>query len=221
MFSDANNIKVYNVCDYRYSTHFGFLETEVINALAEYNVSGKYEDIKKWYDGYFFGESKIYNPWSILNFLNDPKKSLRKYWVNTGGVDLLRDLIYSTNNVSLLEEYHKLLEKGYVEHVNLDLEMILPRLENNRDTVWTLFMLSGYLTMTEYSDSLKDVRLRIPNLEIKENLENICINWFRDNIKYENEFDNYLLYNDLENFKNSPSLPLFQSKHISYIKRVD
>jgi len=166
MFSDANNIKVYNTTDYRYSTYFGFLESEVKDVLKEYNVSGKYEDVKKWYDGYLFGESKIYNPWSIINFLSNPKNSFRTYWVNTGGTGLIQDLIYSVNNVSLLEEYHKLLETGFVEHVNLDMNMILTSLENNKDTVWTLLMLSGYLTMSEYSDSLKDVTLRIPNLEI-------------------------------------------------------
>ena len=201
MFSGANNIKVYNVCDYKYSTYFGFLEGEVKNCLKEYNLSGKYEDVKKWYDGYFFGESKIYNPWSILNFLSDPKNSFRTYWVNTGGVDLLRDLIYSVNNASLLEEYHKLLDTGYISHVNLDLNMNLTSLPNNRDTVFTLFMLSGYLTMVEYSDSLKDLKLRIPNLEVRENLENICIKWFNNNIKKYTAFEDYLITNNMFDFK--------------------
>ena len=201
MFSDANNIKVYSVCDYKYSTYFGFLETEVKDCLKEYNLSGKYEDVKKWYDGYFFGESKIYNPWSILNFLSDPKNSFRTYWVNTGGVDLLRDLIYNVDNASLLEEYHRLLDTGYVEYDNIDLNMNLTSIKYNTYTLRTLFMLSGYLTMVEYSDSLKDLKLRIPNLEIRENLENICINWFNNNIQYSNMFLNYFKNNNMEGFK--------------------
>ena len=202
MFSDANNIKIYNITDYRYSTYFGFLESEVKEVLTEYNVSGKYEDVKKWYDGYLFGESKIYNPWSIINFLSDPKNSFRAYWVNTGGVDLLKDLIYRINDNSiLLSEFHKLLENGYIEHIDLDLYMDLNTLKGNDNTVWTLFMLSGYLTPCEYYSSTNNITLKIPNLEIRENLEKICLKWFTTGIFENYNFANLLLRNKLSKFK--------------------
>ncbi|MBQ8472175.1 MAG: AAA family ATPase [Bacilli bacterium] len=202
MFSEANNIKVYSVCDYKYSTYFGFLEGEVKDSLKDYNLSGKYEDVKKWYDGYLFGESKIYNPWSILNFLSDPKNSFRTYWVNTGGVDLLKDLIYRINDNSiLLSEYHKLLETGIITNIDLDLYMDLNTLKGNDNTVWTLFMLSGYLTPIEYNDSTNNITLKIPNLEIKENLEKICLKWFTTEIFENYNFSNLLLRNSIEKFK--------------------
>jgi len=202
MFSGANNIDVYNITDNSYSNYFGFTEIEVKEVLAKYNLSDKFQSVKTWYDGYLFNRNIIYNPWSILKFLKDKDHSMQVYWANTGGVDLLRDLIYTTKgNISLLDKFHSLLDKGYIEHINLDYNMNLTDLDNNIHTVFTLFMLTGYLTPNNLLTSLEDVTLKIPNLEIRKNLENICINWFSDNIRYGNEFDNYLLYNDLENFK--------------------
>ena len=203
-FSGANNIKVYNITDNKYSTYFGFTEEEVKETLEEYNLSNNFNEVKKWYDGYLFSETTIYNPWSILNYLDDPKNTLKVYWANTGGTDLLQDLIYSTKgNTNLLETFHTLLEKGSITGIDLDLEMNLPNLNNNSNTVWTLFMLSGYLTPSEYVDFSKLVTLRIPNFEIRKNLESICVNWFKDNIKHGNIFEDYLLNNNMYDFKDT------------------
>ena len=204
MFSGANNIKVYNITDNKYSTYFGFTEEEVKEVLEEYNLSNNFNEVKKWYDGYLFSETTIYNPWSILNYLDDPKNTLKVYWANTGGTDLLQDLIYSTKgNTNLLETFHTLLEKGSITGIDLDLEMNLPSLNNNSNTVWTLFMLSGYLTPKDLVGNPKNIALRIPNLEIRENLENICVNWFKENIRYNSLFEKYLFNNDMESFKNT------------------
>ena len=204
MFSGANNINVYNITDSNFSTYFGFTEEEVKETLAEYGLSDSFNEVKKWYDGYLFSRTTIYNPWSILNYLDDPKNTLKVYWANTGGTDLLQDLIYSTKgNTNLLETFHTLLEKGFITGIDLDLEMNLPSLNNNPNTVWTLFMLSGYLTPKDLVGNPKNIALRIPNLEIRENLENICVNWFKDNIKYNSLFEKYLFNNDMESFKNT------------------
>ena len=90
MFSDANNINVYNITDSRFSTHFGFTEDDVKWALKEYNLSDNFQDVKKWYDGYLFNKTIIYNPWSILKYLDNEDHSLIPYWVNTGGVEFLQ-----------------------------------------------------------------------------------------------------------------------------------
>ena len=204
MFSGANNINVYNITDSNFSTYFGFTEEEVKETLAEYDLSDSFNEVKKWYDGYLFSRTTIYNPWSILNYLDDPKNTLKVYWANTGGTDLLQDLIYSTKgNTNLLETFHTLLEKGSITGIDLDLEMNLPSLNNNSNTVWTLFMLSGYLTPKDLVRNPKNIALRIPNLEIRENLENICVNWFKDNIKHGNIFEDYLLNNNMYDFKDT------------------
>ena len=204
MFSGANNINVYNITDSNFSTYFGFTEEEVKETLAEYDLSDSFNEVKKWYDGYLFSRTTIYNPWSILNYLANHEHILKVYWANTGGTDLLQDLIYSTKgNTNLLETFHTLLEKGSITGIDLDLEMNLPSLNNNPNTVWTLFMLSGYLTPSEYVDFSKLVTLRIPNFEIRKNLESICVNWFKDNIKHGNIFEDYLLNNNMYDFKDN------------------
>ena len=102
----------------------------------------------------------------------------------TGGVDLLKDTICK-NNTSLINEFNRLLDSNYVYNVNLDFNMNLTDLNYERSTVWTLFMLSGYLTV-DSSNDLENLTLRIPNLEIRKNLESICKNWFKKEMKGSN-----------------------------------
>ena len=201
MFSGANNINIYNITDYKFSNSFGFTEEEVQKVLKEYEISDKYPDVKTWYDGYNFSGNTIYNPWSIIKYLDDSEHLLKVYWANTGGTDLLRKLIYSKNNEALLEEYHKLLETNMVNNVNLDLEMDLKSLDNDRNTIWTLFMLAGYLTVD--GNDVENVTLRIPNKEIKKNLTNICINWFNKNISNSNYIEEDLMYHNMDDFKDT------------------
>lgn len=103
---------------------------------------------------YLFGESAVYNSQIILNYLKNPKHDLKPYWVNTGGVGLLKDLIYKADKVSMLERFHKLLENGYIEHINLDLYMDLKNLDSSSNTIWTLFMQAGYLTPIKYNSHM-------------------------------------------------------------------
>ena len=199
MFTGANNVDVYSMNDANYANYFGFLEVEVKEVLTKYNLSDKFQDVKNWYDGYLFNKNTIYNPWSILKFLKDKDHILQVHWANTGGVDLLRDIIYK-NNTSLLSEFNRLLDNGYVYNVNLDLNMNLTDLNYNRNTVWTLFMLCGYLTSSEYNPYDENKTLKIPNLEIRKNLENICTNWFNKQMKGSNIVVS-LVDGDLETFK--------------------
>ncbi len=179
LFSDANNIIVYNMTDSKFSTYFGFTRKEVKNTLETYGLGDKFSDVKKWYDGYLFNKTTIYNPWSILCYLRNTDHELVSYWANTGGVDLLKNLIYNIEDkTNLLSEFHSLLEKGYIEHVNIDLRMELKSLKSDEDTVWTLFMLNGYLTPTTLIGNGEDITLRIPNLEIKKNLIKMASSWF-------------------------------------------
>ncbi len=202
MFSDANNIKVYNVTDNMYSNYFGFTEDEVKQALKEYNLENTFLDVKKWYDGYLFRKNIIYNPWSILNYLND--KELKPYWVNTGGVELLKNLIYNLNNkLEILNSFEHLIETGIIEHINLNVNLDLNNLEGDKDNIYTLFMLSGYLTPIDSILDYEDVTLRIPNLEIRKNLENIVKDWFKSGPLKNYDFTRYLISKDLESFKSN------------------
>ncbi len=201
LFSDANNIIVYNMTDSKFSTYFGFTEEEVIEVLDKYGLGENFDGVKKWYDGYLFNKTTIYNPWSILCYLRNTDHELVTYWANTGGVDLLKNLIYNIEDkTNLLSEFHSLLEKGYVEHVNIDLRMELKSLKSDEDTVWTLFMLSGYLTPTTLIGNGEDITLRIPNLEIKKNLIKMASSWFMVDYGGRN-FIKLLANHSLEDFK--------------------
>ncbi len=202
--SGANNFKVYNITDSDYSNYFGFTESEVENVLKEYNLIDNFKDVKKWYDGYLFGDTTIYNPVSILNYLDSKYHDLISYWVNTGGVSVLKNLIFDIrNNSMILDEFHKLLETGEVKGVELDLHMNLKSLTASRDTIWTLFMLSGYLTPKEYAGDLKNVTLKVPNLEVKSGLKKIVNEWFKETILDKYNFIDYLMKRQLNKFKDS------------------
>ncbi len=202
LFSDANNIEVYNMTDSRYSTYFGFTESEVQDALKEYDLLDTFDNVKKWYDGYLFNKTIIYNPISILKYLKNEDHELITYWTNTGGVGLLKNLIYNAKDkTNLLTEFEDLINKGYKEHVDIDLNMDLKSLKGDPNTVWTLFMFSGYLTPREYAGNLKNVTLKIPNEEIKDNLTKMATSWFKDDFKG-NTMVSYLINGTIDDFRN-------------------
>ena len=202
MFSGANNIKVYNITDFKFANSFGFTEGDLINILFDFDLIERYLDIKRWYDGYEFSLYTIYNPWSILSYLADTFHRFDVYWSNTGGTDLLEELIYNKNNPGLLEEFHKLLETGVVKDVYIDYNMDLRCLNGNRNTIWTLFMMAGYLTIIEDGgELLEKTNLRITNYEISKNLKKICERWFQRCIKSYGLIDEDLINNNMEDFK--------------------
>ena len=200
--SGANNFNTYSITDNEYSNYFGFTESEVKEVLKEYGLIDKFEEVKKWYDGYLFGNNTIYNPVSILNYLLEQK--FDAYWVNTGSMDLLKKLIFNLKNSSLiLNEFHRLLESEVIERVSLDLHMNLTNLESDRNTIWTLFMLTGYLTPIREVDNTDNVTLKIPNLEVEKSLKSIASNWFKNNVLTKYDFIEYLINNKMEMFKSN------------------
>ncbi len=200
LFSDGNNINVYSITDERYSNYFGFTEEEVNNLLKEYNLDDNKDMVKEWYDGYLFGNTTIYNPVSILTYLE--KKKFDSYWTNTGGVGLLKNLIYNAKDkTNLLTEFESLIDKGYKEHVNIDLNMDLKSLNGEPNTVWTLFMLNGYLTPASVDEDFENMTLKIPNLEVKKNLIKMATSWFTQDFKG-NTMVSYLINGTIDDFRN-------------------
>ena len=179
MFSGANNISVYNITDSDFSSYFGFTEEEVIDTLKEYNLEDKLKDVKKWYDGYLFGRTTIFAPWSILEYLSDSEHVLKNRWTKTGNIELIRELVYE-NNTDMFEKFNQLLEEKKIEGVDLNLNMNLTDLESDANTIWTLLMLTGYLTPASFCPNEKNVTLRIPNHEICENLKDMRNSFFKN-----------------------------------------
>ena len=179
IFSGLNNLKVHTILDDKFTEYFGVVETEVIQALEDFELEYELNDVQKWYNGYLFGDKKVYNPWSIINFLSD--KKLRPYWVNTSGNGLIRLYLEKLKN-DIFDDFSKLLKgESIVKRINDN--MTFQNLEANfSKNIWNLFFHSGYLTLTkEYDVMKKSASIKIPNKEISEMFSEMFIEvYFED-----------------------------------------
>ena len=170
IFSDLNNLKVYSILNKEYSEFFGFTENDVIEALKYFNIEYELPEVKSWYDGYRFGNSELYNPWSILNFLHS--KELEPYWVGTSENFLIKNILKEAT-IDTNDILEKLFNGDDVEEAisgTSDLSILMDSKE-----VWELLLFSGYLTVKEKIDS--DIySLRLPNKEIKNLFKKEFIN---------------------------------------------
>ena len=162
IFSDLNNLSTYTILSDVYTDSYGLTEEEVEKSLKEYGLEYEISKVKDWYDGYKFGDSEVYNPWSILNFLRF--KELRAYWVDTSGNDLINDVLkkITKDTVRALERLFN--GEGLRQNISgtSDLSKLL-----DENELWELLLFSGYLTIEEKID-WKNYILRLPNKEVKE-----------------------------------------------------
>ena len=162
IFSDLNNLSTYTILSDNYTDSYGLTEEEVEKSLKDYGLEYEISKVKDWYDGYKFGNSEVYNPWSILNFLQD--KELRAYWVDTSGNDLINDVLkkITKDTVRALERLFN--GEGLRQNISgtSDLSKLL-----DENELWELLLFSGYLTIEEKIDQ-KNYILRLPNKEVKE-----------------------------------------------------
>jgi len=162
IFSDLNNLRTYTILSDVYTDSYGLTEEEVEKSLKDYGMEAENSNVKDWYDGYRFGDSEVYNPWSILNFLQD--KELRAYWVDTSGNDLINDVLKKITK-DTIRALEKLFDgEGLRQNISgtSDLSKLL-----NENELWELLLFSGYLTIEEKIDQ-KNYILRLPNKEVKE-----------------------------------------------------
>ena len=161
IFSDLNNLSTYTILSDFYPNCYGLTEEEVKKALIDYNLEYEMGDVKDWYDGYRFGKSEVYNPWSILNFLH--AKELRAYWVDTSGNDLINDVLKIVRK-DIIRDLKKLFD-GEGLRQNLSGTSDLSRLLSEEE-IWELMLFSGYLTVEEKIDEDYYI-LRLPNKEVR------------------------------------------------------
>ena len=162
IFSDLNNLSTYTILSDVYTDSYGLTEEEVEKSLKDYGIEAEISKVKDWYDGYKFGDSEVYNPWSIINFLRF--KELRAYWVDTSGNDLINDVLkkITKDTVRALERLFN--GEGLRQNISgtSDLSKLL-----DENELWELLLFSGYLTIEEKVDQ-KNYILRLPNKEVKE-----------------------------------------------------
>ena len=166
IFSDLNNLRIYSILDKQYSDFFGFTEKEVEKMLIDFSIEYNLPEVKSWYDGYKFGDTEVYNPWSILNFVQN--RELEGYWIGTSGNFLIKEVLKDSNS-EINASLEKLFNGEKIEEVitgNSDLSSLLSYHE-----IWELLLFSGYLTVNKKID--EDVySLRLPNKEIKKFFKN-------------------------------------------------
>ena len=161
IFSDLNNLNTYTILSDFYLNCYGLTEEEVKKSLIDYNLEYEMGDVKDWYDGYRFGKSEVYNPWSILNFLH--AKELRAYWVDTSGNDLINDVLKIVRK-DIIRDLKKLFDGEGLKQ-NLSGTSDLSRLLSEEE-IWELMLFSGYLTVEEKIDEDYYI-LRLPNKEVR------------------------------------------------------
>ncbi len=197
IFSGLNNIRIYSILDKQYSEYFGFLPQEVDILLDEYGIENK-EEVKKWYDGYNFGGTEIYNPWSILNVLDN--KKIQPYWVNTGGTALLEDML---NNASgdVKKDLEDLIEGKLVESA-LNENIVYSEISASRENILNFLLMCGYLTVEKTWLQVDTImgKLKIPNMEVGVAFKTIVRRWFEENKARKEvvDFQKAILENDKE-----------------------
>ena len=199
IFSGLNNIKVHSILNERFTEYFGVLENEVETSLKDFGLEYDLSDVQKWYNGYLFGETKVYNPWSIINFLDE--KKLGAYWVNTSENSLIK-LYLQKMKKEIFDDFSKLLNEESISKIIND-NVTFGNLEANFEkNFWNLFFHSGYLTLAEKYDVMKKiVSVKIPNKEILEMFSDMFIEVYFKNTGIFLDMTDALTNGDISNFK--------------------
>lgn len=181
IFSGLNNLVVSTILDNEYSQYFGLLEEELKDIFEYYELELKYEDLKSWYNGYYFGENIIYNPWSIINCIRR-RGEVEPYWANTSSNDIIQDLII--NSEGEIKKDLEILLNGDSITKKIDKNIIFSEITKKGNLIWSFLLLSGYLTASKKNrkDMYLYCDLKIPNKEIKYIYENIISQWFEEKI---------------------------------------
>ena len=199
VFSDLNNLEVVTTTSNKYATSFGFTEEEVFAALDAVGMGEEKEKVKEWYDGFVFGEYRdIYNPWSILNFLN--KGEYTTYWANTSSNSLVGKLIREGSRQ--VKTGFETLLKGESLICPIDEQIVYNQLNGSKAAIWSLLVASGYLKILSYEDMGKVERrpnyeLAITNKEVCLMFESMVQGWFEESDEY-GDFVTALLAGDLK-----------------------
>ena len=198
LFSDLNNLEVVTTTSDKYTEAFGFTEKEVFNAMDEFGYTEKTE-VKEWYDGFTFGSTTdIYNPWSILNFLD--KGKLTAYWANTSSNSLAGNLIREGNK-NVKQEFEKLL-RGETIMMAIDEQIVYNQLSSKRNAIWSLLLASGYLKVkaTNFDTQSGNVyyELMLTNKEVRIMFENMIRDWFAEYEDIYNDFIKALLTDNVK-----------------------
>ena len=188
IFTGLNNLEIISILNEYYSEHFGFIHEEVSEMLQDYNLTSKETLVKEWYDGYTFGDSNVYNPWSVIKIVKDLYKNKNtlpsSYWANTSSNNIVKSLIQKAD-LTTKQEIEKLIAGETIEkpiHEDITYDEIYKSMDN----LWNFMLFTGYLKKVDqrmdYDDTIL-VTLKIPNKEVKYIFKNKILDWFNEKIK--------------------------------------
>lgn len=185
IFTGLNNPSVFSITDEDCDSYFGFTDEEVRKMLTYYNLEDKYDLIREWYDGYRFGDTDVYCPWDVINYVNklQTRKNLspQDYWSNTSSNDIVRHFIERIGNGLTKSEIEALVAGETVEK-EIHEDLTYNRLYDTTDNIWSVLFTTGYLTQRGTSDG-RTYQLAIPNMEIRNIFKNQIMAMFRENVE--------------------------------------
>ena len=189
IFSDFNNPKVSTLLEARMEDCFGFTEPEVEAMAVHFGLEKEMSGIKKWYNGYIFGSSTvIYNPWSIVSYLDSPQMGFRPYWINTSDNAMIRDILRLDTQEG--RETIEQLLAGKEVRKEIISSIAYPQIETRQDAVWSFLLHSGYLRAEDRRQHtyMQDYRIVIPNRELHYIFNTIITNWLAESLKVNEDF---------------------------------
>lgn len=195
IFTGLNHLNIISVLDRKYSEHFGFTEQEVIRLMSYYEVESRFPTMKEWYDGYLFGDTEVYNPWSVIKYLYDLYSDTgafpHPYWINTSSNDIIKGLIARADRETK-GQIETLLGGGTLD-IQIHEEITYGDMYGSGENLWNFLYFTGYLTKeSEYfKESSIFLRVRIPDIEVKTIYQNTILNWLKAAIKKEDFHDLY------------------------------
>ena len=200
IFSDLNHLEVVTTTSQKYGDCFGFTEEEVFAALDEYGLSDRKQEVRSWYDGFTFGDqADIYNPWSIVNYLD--KRQFAPYWANSSSNGLVGGLIREGNK-QVKRTFEDLMRGNPLELEMMDEQIVYDQLPKRRDAIWGLLLASGYLKVLKQefdgNTGRRRYTLALTNREVRLMFETMIQDWFMESDGSYNDFIKALLIDDLE-----------------------
>lgn len=211
IFTKLNNLKINSILNQNYAEFFGFTQQEVEQMLRDYDLLDKIEEVKEWYDGYLFGETEVYNPWSVINYVDTAVENTvafpKPYWSNTSSNSIIRELVEEADS-EVKQEIENLLAGGTIEkpvHEDITYEDIHKTQEN----LWNFLFFTGYLKKTgeRFEEETIYLTLTVPNKEVAGIYRNTILEWFNKRLRATDlsVLHKAILEGDCETFENEVS----------------
>lgn len=191
IFTGLNNLNVVSITDDTFAEHFGFTQEEVVQLLRDYGLEGNLETVRKWYDGYQFGETEVYNPWSVINYVyscyKDKQAFAKPHWSNTSSNSIVKNLIEHAD-ISVKQEIERLIEGGTIEKP-IHEDITYDDMDSTQDNLWNFLFFTGYLKKIRQRQEGETIYMEmgIPNSEVRYIYKNEVLRWFEEKIDKKTE----------------------------------